>query len=249
MTSTRRTPGAQAGKPRTSSTTSYSFRAGTGTKRLAPRIPFLVLFRIVALTLRFYITARRVPGSIILLMAHHPTEDHGWLTLGSEYLYRNPWCAFRVDEVRLPDGAEIEYGILESGGFAAVVPITDEGRVVLVRQWRQPLGDFTLELPSGGVDDGEEPEAAARRELFEETGYRAEGLAHLVSVHTSTGRSTEVCHLFRCRAVRDERGPRPEQTEFIRVVEMPFAEAARKAVKGGIADASTVLGILWPADG
>jgi ADP-ribose diphosphatase len=184
-----------------------------------------------------------------LVMAHHPTEDYGWVTLGSEYLYRNPWCAFRVDEVRLPDGAQIEYGILESGGVAAVVPITDEGRVVFVRQWRQPLGDFTLELPSGGVDAGEEPEVAARRELFEETGYRAEELAHLVSVHTSIGRSTEVCHLFRCRAVRDERGPRPEQTEFIRVVELPFKEAVKKAVKGGIADAPTVLGILWPADG
>ena len=182
-------------------------------------------------------------------MVHRPAEDNSWLTLGSEYLYRNPWCAFRVDEVRLPDGAEIEYGILESGGFAAVVPVTDEGGVVLVRQWRQPLGDFTLELPSGGVDAGEEPEVAARRELFEETGYRAEGLAHLVSVHTSTGRSTEVCHLFRCRAVRDERGPRPEQTEFIRVVELPFEEAVNKAVNGGIADASTVLGILWPVDG
>jgi ADP-ribose pyrophosphatase len=181
-------------------------------------------------------------------MVHHPEEDNSWLTLGSEYLYRNPWCAFRVDEVRLPDGAEIEYGILESGGFAAVVPVTDEGGVVLVRQWRQPLGDFTLELPSGGVDAGEEPEVAVRRELFEETGYRAEGLAHLVSVHTSTGRSTEVCHLFRCRAVRDERGPRPEQTEFIRVVELPFEEAVNKAVNGGIADASTVLGILWPVD-
>ncbi len=201
------------------------------------------------LTLRFYITARRVLGSIILLVTHHSVEDDGWLTLGSEYLYRNPWCAFRVDEVRLPDGAEIEYGILESGGFAAVVPVTDDGKVVLVRQWRQPLGDFTLELPSGGVDAGEEPETAARRELLEETGYRVEGLEHLVSVHTSTGRSTEVCHLFRCRAVRDERGRRPEPTEFIRVVELPSEEAVKKAVNGGIADVATVLGLLWPASG
>lgn len=212
-------------------------------------VPSLVLFRIVALTLRFYITARRVLGSIILLVTHHSVEDDGWLTLGSEYLYRNPWCAFRVDEVRLPNGAEIEYGILESGGFAAVVPVTDDGKVVLVRQWRQPLGDFTLELPSGGVDAGEEPETAARRELFEETGYRAEGLEHLVSVHTSTGRSTEVCHLFRCRAVRDERGPRPEQTEFIRIVELPFEEAMKRATNDSIADAATVLGLLWPASG
>ncbi len=160
-------------------------------------------------------------------------------------MYRNPWCTFRVDEVELPGGAQIEYGVLESGGFAAVVPLTNGGNVVLVRQWRQPLGAFTLELPSGGVDAGEAPEAAAGRELFEETGYRAENLEHLASVHTSTGRSTEVCHLYRCLAVRDERGPRPEPTEFISVVEMPFEEALGLVGGGGITDAATVLGLLW----
>ena len=175
--------------------------------------------------------------------------EESWRTLGREYLFRNPWCAFRVDEVELPNGARIEYGVLESGGFAAVVPVTGGGNVVLVRQWRQPLGAFTLELPTGGVDTDEKPEQAARRELFEETGYRAQGLEHLVSVHTSTGRSTEVCHLFRCAAVRDERGPRPEPTEFIGVVELPLGEAARMVSEGGITDAATVLGLLLCAGG
>src|SRR5215208_4309415 len=176
-------------------------------------------------------------------------EDCSWRTLGRNYLYKNPWCAFRVDEVELPGGARIEYGVLEGGGFAAVVPITDGGDVVLVRQWRQPLGTFTLELPSGGVDAGEEPEQAARRELFEETGYRAQRLEHLASVHTSTGRSTEVCHMFRCTAVRDERGPRPEPTEFIRMVELPLGEALQMVSEGGITDAATVLGLLWSTAG
>ena len=154
-----------------------------------------------------------------------------------------------MDSVELPDGGNLEYGVLESGGFAAVVPVTGSGDVVLVRQWRQPLGTFTLELPSGGVDAGEKPRQAAGRELFEETGYRAEGLEHLVSVHTSTGRSTEVCHLFRCKAVRDERGPLPEPTEFIEVVESPFGEALGMVSEGGITDAPTVLGLLLCAGG
>jgi ADP-ribose pyrophosphatase len=174
-------------------------------------------------------------------------RNGGWQTLGSDYLYKSPWCSFRLDDVVLPDGARIEYGVLESGGFAAVVPVTRGGDVVLVRQWRQPLDAFTLELPSGGVDAGEEPESAARRELFEETGYRAEKLEHLTTVHTSTGRSTEVCHLFWCEAVRDERGPRPEPTEFIRVVEVTFEEALRMASEGGITDAATMLGLLLAA--
>jgi ADP-ribose pyrophosphatase len=172
-------------------------------------------------------------------------KDGSWRTLQRSYLYRNPWCAFRVDEVVLPDGATIEYGVLEGGGFASVVPITEGGKVVLVRQWRQPLSSFTLELPSGGVDEGEDPEAAAERELFEETGFRAAGLEHLVSIHTSTGRTDEVCHLFRCRAVRDLGGPRPESTEFLRVVELPFDEALEGISDGAITDAATVLGLLW----
>jgi ADP-ribose diphosphatase len=174
-------------------------------------------------------------------------EDGRWRTLGRNYLYRNPWCAFRVDEVALPSGTTIEYGVLEGGGFASVVPVTDDGKVVLVRQWRQPLNSFTLELPSGGVDEDEDAREAAERELFEETGFRAEGLESLVSVHTSTGRTNEVCHLFRCRAVRDTKGPRPEPTEFIRVVELPLEEALEKISDGGITDAATVLGLLWSA--
>jgi ADP-ribose pyrophosphatase len=174
-------------------------------------------------------------------------EDGSWRTLKRSYLYRNLWCAFRVDEVVLPNGATIEYGVLEGGGFATVVPVTDGGKVVLVRQWRQPLSSFTLELPSGGVDKGEDPRVAAERELFEETGYRAGGLEHLVSVHTSTGRTDEVCHLFRCRALRDPGGPRPEPTEFIQVVELPFEEALKGISDGAITDAATVLGLLWSA--
>ena len=176
-------------------------------------------------------------------------DDGRWRTLDRNYLYRNPWCAFRVDEVVLPSGTTIEYGVLEGVGFAAVVPITEDGRVVLVRQWRQPLEAFTLELPSGGIESGEEPIDAAERELLEETGYRAQGLVHLASVHTSTGRTTEVCHLFTCRVVRDPGGPRPEPTEYLRVVELPLQEASKEISSGRITDAATVLGLLWTTGG
>ncbi len=175
-------------------------------------------------------------------------SQEGWRTLGQNYLYRNPWCAFRLDEVMLPGGETIEYGALEGGGFASVVALTQEGNVVLARQWRQPLGAFTLELPSGAVDAGEKPMEAAGRELFEETGFRAEGLEHLVSTHTSVGRTDEVCHLFRCRAVRSMAEPDPEPTESIEVVEVPFEEALRMALGGKIAGAASVLGLVLAAD-
>ena len=202
--------------------------------------PLLELSGLAALTSR---VIPRCDGSYNSRMAH-PTNGERWRTLGEKYLYESPWCSFRLDEVRLPDGAQIEYGVLESAGFAAVVPMTEQGGVVLVRQWRQPVGGFTLELPGGGVDKGKSPREAARRELLEETGYRAEDLSHLVSVHTSPGRSTEACHLFRCRAVRTLSGPRPEPTEFVSAVELPLAEAIAKVYSGEITAATSVLGLL-----
>lgn len=204
-----------------------------------------VLFGIVKLTLRndtselrrFQVWRR---GEYNLCVSG--LSDGGrWRGLGAEYVYRNPWCAFRVDEVALPDGRVIEYGVLESGGFAAVVPMTESG-VILVRQWRQPVGGFTLELPGGGVKRGEDPREAVRRELLEETGYEATALAHLASVHTSPGRSTEVCHLFCCRAERVLAGPEP--TEFVSAVEVSLEEARRKVWGGEITAATTVLGLL-----
>jgi ADP-ribose diphosphatase len=179
----------------------------------------------------------------------YPGDSGQWRTLGRKYLYESPWCSFRVDDTKLPDGVRIEYGVLESAGFAAVVPVTEEGGVVLVRQWRQPIEGFTLELPGGGVERGEDPREAVGRELFEETGYRVEDLSGLVSVYTSPGRATEICYLFRCRAVRARSGPRPEPTEFVSVVEMPLAEAVRKVYGGEITAATTVLGLLMVAGG
>ena len=159
-------------------------------------------------------------------------------------MFSNPWCSFRVDEVELPDGVRIGYGVLESGGFAAVVPVTGDGRVVLVRPWRQPVGGFTLELAGGGVEGGEDPREAVRRELREEAGYEAHDLVHMFTLHTSPGRSTEVCHLFRCRAERSFLGPEPEPTEFVSAVEMPLSEAREKALRGEITAATTVLGLM-----
>jgi ADP-ribose pyrophosphatase len=164
--------------------------------------------------------------------------------LGAEYLYESPWCSFRLDKVQLPDGAKIEYGVLESAGFAAVVPVTEGGGVVLVRQWRQPVGSFTLELPGGGLEGGENPRETVARELLEETGYRAKDLSYLASVHTSPGRSTEVCHLFHCKAVLALSGPRPEPAEFVSALELPLPQAVEKIFAGEITATTTVLGLL-----
>lgn len=169
-------------------------------------------------------------------------DNGSWRTIGRDYLYRSPWFDFRLDEVELPSGEKIEYGVFEGREVAVVLALTGSGGVVMVRQWRQPLQDFCLSLPGGMVDAGEEPEAAARRELLEETGYAAEDMELLFRVHLSPGRTSEVCYVFRCIA-EGVSSRRPDPTEFIEVVEFGVEEAKEKVFAGEITDVATVLAL------
>ncbi|MGI8648864.1 MAG: NUDIX hydrolase [Rubrobacter sp.] len=162
--------------------------------------------------------------------------------MGRDYLYRSPWFDFRLDAVELPDGERIEYGVFEGREVAVVLALTSRGKVVMVKQWRQPLRDFSLSLPGGMVDCGEKPEVAASRELFEETGYEAGEMELLFKVHPSPGRTDEVCYIFRCEAVIGV-SSRPDATEFIEVVEVGVDEMKRKVSEGEITDAATVLAL------
>src|ERR671913_2018231 len=105
-------------------------------------------------------------------MAVSVPEIGRWERLSSEKLVETPYFALRSDQLRLPDGAVKDpYYVIERPDAAITFPLTAEGEVVLVRQYRPPLGMMELGLPAGLVEDGERPEAAARRELSEETGY------------------------------------------------------------------------------
>ena len=101
-----------------------------------------------------------------------PLKEREWQTLESEYLIRRPWLTARCDTVKLPNGTVIpEYYVLEYPTWVNVIALTDDGKFVLVRQYRHALGETRYELCAGVCEEGEEPLAAAQRELFEETGY------------------------------------------------------------------------------
>jgi len=104
-------------------------------------------------------------------------SDGGWRRRATRYLFQSRWFNLRQDDITLPGGEEIQYHVVEHEGWVLVVPLTDEGDVVMVRVYRWTLQDWVLECPSGGRD-GEPPETAARRELEEETGkLRRQALA------------------------------------------------------------------------
>jgi ADP-ribose pyrophosphatase len=170
-------------------------------------------------------------------------HDGGWKRLSSRYLFRSRWFSLRQDDLRLPAGHEITYTLIEHPGYAMVVPLLEDGRVVMERVYRHTLQRTLLECPSGGLD-GEPPDVAARRELEEETGYRAGRLTPLGTYFGSSGISDEEFHLFLGRELRDDGRVQREITEQIELELVPLAELHQRVLRGEVRDGPSALAIL-----
>lgn len=152
----------------------------------------------------------------------------------------------RRDRVRLPDGREGLREYIRHPGAAIVLPILDDGRVVLVRQWRYPVGRETLEFPAGKIDAGESSLATARRELLEETGYRAGELAFAFTVHPCVGYADERIDYFLATGLEHVGHP-GEDGEFVSTLLLPLEELLRQADAGEQTETKTLLGTYWLA--
>jgi ADP-ribose pyrophosphatase len=119
----------------------------------------------------------------------------GWTRVSTRVVSKAP-IHLDEDVVRMPDGQEIVYQVVRARGFACVCPVTPEGRVALVRQYRYPLDDVTCELPAGAIEEGETPLDAAKRETAEETGLSGGEWVDLGSFWTMPGKGDERAHLF-----------------------------------------------------
>ncbi len=164
-------------------------------------------------------------------------------TVDSRRVFAGRILNVRVDEVRLPDGRESTREIVEHQGAAAAVPLLSDGRVVLVRQWRQPAQQILLEIPAGVLEPGESPPECIRRELAEEIGYQPGRLQLLFSMYLAPGYSEELIHVFQA----DELEPiaaAADYDENLQVVKLPFGEILTKCLSGEIQDAKTIAGVL-----
>ncbi len=170
-------------------------------------------------------------------------DDGGWKRHSSRHLFRSAWFSLRQDEVTLPQGDEITYTLVEHPGYAMVVPLLDDGRVLLERIFRYTVQRTLLECPSGGLD-GDPPEVAARRELLEETGHSAGRLTPLGSFYGSNGISDERFHLYLARELQDTGRLRREPTEQMELELLPLDRAAELAFAGEIEDAPSALALI-----
>jgi ADP-ribose pyrophosphatase len=169
-----------------------------------------------------------------------------WRQRSTREVYRNKWIRVREDIAELPDGRTTIYGVIECPPCVGVLPFLDADTVVLVGQFRYISQTFDWEITTGAMAPGETEEDAVQRELTEEAGYRAERVTKLCTFHTSKSVMREVAHIYMAEGLSPV--PRtPDETEFIEVRAVPFAEALRMALASEIVDAMSVVAILHAA--
>jgi ADP-ribose pyrophosphatase len=164
--------------------------------------------------------------------------------LDSQQVYQGHFLDVRRDRIRLPDGATAAREYIVHPGAVMVVPILDDGRLVIERQWRYPLARAMLEFPAGKLEAGENPWHCAIRELSEETGYRAGEWARAGILHNAIAYSSEGIEIWFARGlVAGER--HLDAGEFLEVRSASADELDVLCARGEITDAKTLVGLLW----
>ena len=161
----------------------------------------------------------------------------------TERIYDGKVVNLRIDSLRLADGREARMEIVEHAEVVHILPVDDDGNLLLVRQYRAAAGKELLETPAGGIEPGENVEAAAQRELREETGYRAKDFKLLASVYSSPGFCTELNHLFVATGLSYD-PLEPDIDEEISLVPVTLAEAEELVASSKIGDAKSATCIL-----
>jgi len=161
----------------------------------------------------------------------------------SRHIYRGRVLSLRVDELDVEGGRSVRREVVEHPGAVTILAFDDQERLLLVRQYRHPVGRDLLELPAGTFDPGDDPETCALRELQEETGYRPGRLERLGGFYLAPGYCTEYQNVFLATDLTKSRLP-PDEDERIELVPLPLEEALSMVEAGEIEDAKTAAALL-----
>lgn len=160
----------------------------------------------------------------------------------SERLFEGKVINLRRDEVLLPNGRTGMREVVEHPGAVAIVPVTADGGIILVRQFRHPIGRIILEVPAGKLDPGEDPADCAGRELAEETGFTANKLRKLTSMYTTPGFSNEIIHLYLAEDLI-ESDKQPDEDEFIHTEVFTPEQIREMIASGELCDAKSLVAL------
>jgi ADP-ribose pyrophosphatase len=168
-------------------------------------------------------------------------EKPVWRRRASTFVVDSPHMRLRVDELELPDGTIVsDYYVRESEGFAVIFPVTQDGRIVLVRQYRYGSDAIHLELPAGVPNAGEDLDACAARELLEETGYAAARWEFVGAFYAEPVRAASKAHVFLATDARRTCEPHRDPTEVMEV-ELATFDEFRRMLEDGRIDTSHAL--------
>lgn len=164
--------------------------------------------------------------------------------IDGETAYDGDFLKVSRDRIRLPDGAETEREYIRHPGAVVILPLLDNGDVLLERQFRYPLGRVFVEFPAGKIDPGEDTFTCARRELQEETGYTASDWQYVCTIHNAIAYSDEHLELFLARGLKA--GPaKLDDGEFLETFSVSVAELLQMVRRGEVTDVKTIIGAFW----
>jgi ADP-ribose pyrophosphatase len=167
-------------------------------------------------------------------------------TLSSKEIFKGRVIDLYVEEVELPNGKTSTREIVKHPGAVAVIAITSDNKILMVEQFRKPLGRTLVEIPAGKLEKGEEPQATAKRELEEETGYTCSELRPLISFYTSPGFADELVHLFLAENLEKlTEAAELDEDEFLDVMEVTLDEALEMIQTKRIFDAKTAYAVQY----
>ena len=170
-------------------------------------------------------------------------------TLSTENIYNGKVVHLDKETVKLPNGKEAVREVIRHQGAVGVIAITDSNKIVMIRQWREPLKKVTLEIPAGKIeaDEHDDPEKTARRELNEETRFAADQFELITKFYTSPGFADELMYLYHAVGLRTVKDKLPQDDdEFLELVELSPKEVQKAISRGEICDAKTLMAVmLW----
>ena len=161
----------------------------------------------------------------------------------SDVIYSGKVFNIKVDQIEYNNGNKAVREVAEHPGGAVVVPVTDDGKIVMVTQHRFPVNEILLELPAGKLSKGEDPKLCAVRELEEETGYKSDNVNKLGSIFTTPGYSTENLWIYLAKDLKPGNHNREEGEFGMEVFELSLKEVEEKIYNGEIVDGKTICGI------
>lgn len=164
-------------------------------------------------------------------------------TVSKKQIYSGKIINVDLLTVTLPNGKKASREIVTHPGASVVIPISDNGELYMVRQYRKPVEKELLELPAGKLDPNESPEDCAARELKEETGLEAGNIKHVISIHSTPGFSNEVLHMFAAMGLKEGKACADED-EFITSEKFKIDKLISMVLNHKITDAKTIIGIL-----